>query len=152
MTEEDVTAELKLKEYLTSQEEILAKEHNFYLTNKRLIKFIMKKDIPNVEVFQDLDLKHLVTIQKIYKNYKYLRYFGIAVLAIGILVFLLMPISTTDLLLMAIPLILVAIGIGCIFGGFYAKETILFISSAHTKIPAGELSEKFLSYIREVVY
>ena len=152
MTEEDITAKLKLKEYLTTNEQVLTYEKNFYLTNKRLIKFIMKTDIPKIEAFQDMDLNHLVSIQKMYKNYKYLRYFGAAVLVLGILWFFFMPVSMTDLLLLAIPLILVGTGIACIFAGFYSKENISFISSAHTRMVAGELSEKFLANIREVIY
>ena len=67
MTEEDITAKLKLKEYLTTNEQVLTYEKNFYLTHKRLIKFIMKTDIPKIEAFQDMDLNHLVSIQKMYK-------------------------------------------------------------------------------------
>jgi len=152
MAEKNVTDKIKLEEYLTSQEEILAHESNVFLTNKRLIKFMTKSDIPKIEMFHDIDLNHLVSIQKVYKNYKYLTYLGLGILAIGIIMFLLMPISITDLLLSLIPLIFVLTGIGCIAGGFYKKEIIIFVTSAHTKMISGTLSDKFLSSVREVLY
>jgi hypothetical protein len=152
MADEDVTDKIRLNDYMTSQEEILCNEGNLYLTNKRLIKFFTKNDIPKIEIFHDIDINNLVSIQKVYKNYRYLRYFGLAVLAIGIILFLLMPISLSDILLTLIPLVFIFTGIGSIAGGFYTKETIVFITSAHTKMISGSLSKKFLSNVREVMY